>query len=295
MPSSMAGLSQSLLSCLPQSLMRAEAAFGEGMAAAVWVHPEREEVTYRLPQHHRLSLSITGEANVWRRLRGRDLRGVGAASQCLIPAGLMTDWRLTGSAEELHLYVPRPVFDRAAVAIFDRDPARVEMLERPFFQDDFFNRLLAPDFLGSDWREPANRLALSQSCFAVLSHLVRNYSSAGRAVPFAKGGLAPAVRRRIEDYILSNLEAPLALTELAAVAGLSEFHFARMFKRSTGESPHAFVLRQRIERAKRLLIDGRLPLSSIARACGFSSQSHFSARFREITSVTPTRYRSALA
>jgi AraC family transcriptional regulator len=80
--------------------------------------------------------------------------------------------------------------------------------------------------------------------------------------------------------------------ELAAVAALSEFHFARMFKQSTGESPHAYVLRRRIERAKCLIAAHRLPLSRIASACGFASQSHFSARFREIAGVTPKCYRA---
>ncbi len=295
MSSSVAGLSQSILSHLPQSLLRAGANFGEGIAAAAWRHAVRDDVSYELPNHHRLSLSIAGEAHVWRRLGGRDLRGRGAESQCLIPAGMTTDWRVSGSADELHLYIPRPLFDRAVVAIFDRDPSRIELLERPFFQDDFLGRLLGPDFLGSDWREPANRLTLSQSCFAVLSHLARNYSTAGSRAPIARGGLAPAVRRRVEDYVTAHVDAPLGLTDLAEVAGLSAFHFARMFKQSTGESPHAFVLRQRIERAKFLLADRRMPLSKIAGACGFSSQSHFSARFREMTSVTPRVYRAVLS
>jgi AraC family transcriptional regulator len=74
------------------------------------------------------------------------------------------------------------------------------------------------------------------------------------------------------------------------VAGLSPYHFARAFKRSTGFGPYRYVLRRRTERAKRLLAAGNVPLSSVARACGFGSQSHFSARFREMTGLTPRQF-----
>jgi AraC family transcriptional regulator len=107
----------------------------------------------------------------------------------------------------------------------------------------------------------------------------------------ARGGLAPATRRRVADFVESHLESPLTVGDLAAVAGLSVFHFARVFKQSAGESPHVFVLRRRIERAKRLLSQSRLPLREIAPACGFSSQSHLTARFRKLTGVTPRGYR----
>jgi AraC family transcriptional regulator len=64
-----------------------------------------------------------------------------------------------------------------------------------------------------------------------------------------------------------------------------------MFRLSAGESPHRFLLRRRVERAKCLLREGRSPLGEVALACGFSSQSHLTARFRELTGVTPRRYR----
>jgi AraC family transcriptional regulator len=79
------------------------------------------------------------------------------------------------------------------------------------------------------------------------------------------------------------------VTELAACAGLSPYHFARAFKRSTGESPHAFVLRRRIIRARQALAEG-LPLAETAALCGFSSQSHFTERFRAQTGITPGRF-----
>src|SRR3546814_9953638 len=86
------------------------------------------------------------------------------------------------------------------------------------------------------------------------------------APPPRRGGLAPAVLRRVIDFAEANLGSALAIGDLAEVAGLSPYHFARMFKRSTGESPHGFVLRRRIERAKALLGQGRPPLAEVALA-----------------------------
>jgi AraC family transcriptional regulator len=102
--------------------------------------------------------------------------------------------------------------------------------------------------------------------------------------------VAPVVLRRVQEYVEAHLEQDLTIEALAAVAGLSPYHFARAFKRSTGSGPHRNVLRRRIERAKRLLAAGKIPLSDVARACGFGSQSHFSTRFREVTGVTPRQF-----
>jgi AraC family transcriptional regulator len=97
----------------------------------------------------------------------------------------------------------------------------------------------------------------------------------------------------VAEYVEANLEASLTISELAEVAGLSEFHFARMFKATTGETPHAFVQRHRIGRACELLAATQLPLAEVALTCGFSSQSHFAEAFRKRTGVTPSAYRAA--
>ena len=70
---------------------------------------------------------------------------------------------------------------------------------------------------------------------------------------------------------------------------MSAFHFARAFKQATGETPHRFVLRRRLERAKLALARGEPPVQ-VAAACGFASQSHFGVRFQEATGLTPGRY-----
>jgi len=124
---------------------------------------------------------------------------------------------------------------------------------------------------------------------ALATHLLAHYGSSNM---LATGGALPLSRlRRITEYIDRNLDAPLTLRELSALTGLSVFHFARTFKERTGLSPHQYVLRRRVDRAKELLSDCRASLAEIALRCGFSHQSHFTRAFHLLSGMTPTRWR----
>jgi AraC family transcriptional regulator len=107
-------------------------------------------------------------------------------------------------------------------------------------------------------------------------------------------GELPAYRlRRVTEYIEENLQGALRLAELSAVVHMSPYHFARLFKRSTGVPPHQFLLRHRIEEARGLLAAQRVPIAEIARSVGFRTPSHFTTTFRRVTGMTPSAYRSS--
>jgi AraC family transcriptional regulator len=99
--------------------------------------------------------------------------------------------------------------------------------------------------------------------------------------------------RRIEDYIDRNITEPIKVCELCALVNRTPSHFSRTFKRTVGMSPHAYVLRRRIQLASRLLAKGDMPLSEIALNCGFGDQSHLSNRFREHRGMPPAAWRRA--
>jgi AraC family transcriptional regulator len=101
--------------------------------------------------------------------------------------------------------------------------------------------------------------------------------------------------RRVTEHVEQNIDKPLPLTELAAVVYMSRFHFARLFRRSTGDSPHRFVIRQRIVRACEFLARSELTIAAIARRVGFRTPSHFTTVFRRMIGVTPGSYRIAHA
>ena len=105
-------------------------------------------------------------------------------------------------------------------------------------------------------------------------------------------GLGPQRLARVLDHIESNIQQPLLLKDLAASVFLSPFHFARMFKESTGHPPHAFVRSRRVAHACTLLQETGIPILDVARQCGFRTQSHFTGVFREAMGITPNRFRA---
>ena len=106
-------------------------------------------------------------------------------------------------------------------------------------------------------------------------------------------GLEPAKLSRVLALIDERLEASLAVEDLAAAVHLSPFHFGRMFCRSMGISPHAYITRRRIDRAKLLLAATDQPLAVIAREVGYRNQAHFTRVFHQVAGTTPRRYRVA--
>lgn len=122
--------------------------------------------------------------------------------------------------------------------------------------------------------------------------LLREYSSE-RMPPEKRyvNGLSNRKLAIVLDLIESDLAEDLSLKILATAAGLSEYHFLRMFKQSTGYTPHQYVINQRIERARELLVKTDLPITEIAYLLGFSTPAHFTHHFRRKTGFTPSEMR----
>lgn len=98
----------------------------------------------------------------------------------------------------------------------------------------------------------------------------------------------------VYDYVESNLESKITLSELATIAGVGKYYFCRLFKGSTNTTPYSYVLHRRVERAKKLLKHSNLPICDVALECGFGNQSHLAKHFRNIIGTTPMRYRQGV-
>jgi AraC family transcriptional regulator len=105
-------------------------------------------------------------------------------------------------------------------------------------------------------------------------------------------GLPAWLFRRIQEYINAHLDSALSVEELATSAGLSASHFSRSFVKSVGVRPHVYVVRRRVLRAQQLLAQTDLNLAEIALATGFSDQSHFCRRFRQLVGLPPGAFRA---
>jgi DNA-binding GntR family transcriptional regulator/AraC-like DNA-binding protein len=133
----------------------------------------------------------------------------------------------------------------------------------------------------------------SQDPSAPVRDLARidEYAMERRFVATYRGGLGPARLRRVTEFVRAKIEDELSLDEMAESVGLSTAHFSRMFRKSTGESPHEFVLRNRVERAKEMLRTAEACVLDVALACGFKTLQHFARVFRRMCGASPTEFR----
>lgn len=122
-------------------------------------------------------------------------------------------------------------------------------------------------------------------------HLARNYSAKQTRICEPRGGLNRHQLARVIDFVHAHFAQDIPLSALSSVAGLSPYHFARLFKQSTGLAPHQYLVQVRVERAKGLLLQSRESTTSIALQVGFCDQSHFAIHFKRAYGVTPRAFR----
>ena len=180
-------------------------------------------------------------------------------------------------------------------SIFERDPGlfrRKDATDIPTplivaGSDETWSALLTPPESGpAAWQQAASDALHTRPRLDSLAILRQ------RATPSpARGGLPPGAMRRVREHVEAHLSESMDLAELAAIAGLSVYHFARAFKQSAGVTPHHYLVHRRIERAQDMLARSGLPLSQIALAAGFSGQSHLERHFRQTLGMTPGQFR----
>ena len=142
---------------------------------------------------------------------------------------------------------------------------------------------------------PSGRLFLDSVEQAIAAALVDAFAGQSRSVRPLRGGLGPARLRTVRELVQAKMEDDLTLMEMAQAVDLSPAYFSRMFHKSTGETPHQFVLRNRIERAKEMLREAEARVLDVAVACGFKTQQHFARVFRRVCGTSPTQYRYEVA
>ena len=121
-------------------------------------------------------------------------------------------------------------------------------------------------------------------------HLAATYGAPSKRA--RQRGLSPDRLARSLRAIEENLAQPLRVEDLARLVNMSPFHYARMFKCSTGHSPHFYITMRRVERAKEMLLGSSLPLAKISEALGYATQAHFTGVFRTHAGATPHAYRT---
>jgi AraC family transcriptional regulator len=212
-------------------------------------------------------------------------------SLLVLPAGTPSRWEWRGACDSSQIQLEPQLLTRVAAEALDLNPDRVELppvhdLSHPQLRATV-QALDAEVTAGS----PGGRL-LAESLGNVLAvQLLREFVAPTKAGPPTDGVLPRGRLRAVLEYIHEHLEAEVSLEHLAAVAHMSPYHFARLFKNSTGLPPHQYVIARRVERAKELLRErDRPPLAEVATEVGFADQSHFTRHFKRLVGVTPRQF-----
>lgn len=280
-----------------ETLSAAPIASGRPIASAPVLVRRWRGVTAQIVQpaldHHYLTLHMGGPKRIRRRGEGGVARGeIAEGAYSMTPAGAAFDWNTEGPVDFAHVYLKPSAIDEVVAAEFDRDPRAVELRDTLGARDPLLEALLAA--LAASLAEPDRfgRLYWEGLLHTLVCRLLDRHSTLPSIGARAPQALAPYRVRRVSEFVEANLGGDVALADLAGAAGVSPFHFSRVFRRATGSAPYAFLIERRVERAKALLGDTALPLGEVAGACGFGSHSRFSTVFKRATGVSPGRWRA---
>lgn len=207
----------------------------------------------------------------------------------MVPAYIPLRVRSNQAAETTHCYLDPTFLTHAAY-----ESANSEQVElKPFFP--------APDPL-------VYQIVLSlktvletdatNSCFyaesmatALAAHFLRNYSTRKHSLPEYEDGLPKYKLKQALEYMNVHMSENISLATIADELGISQYYFCRLFKQSTGMTPHAYLIQQRVERSKQLLRLKEYSMLDIAIECGFANPSHFAKWFRRYTGISPKQFR----
>lgn len=249
------------------------------------------EDTFDAVDDQLIILHLDGPVTVNRRIRnGESSRLIPPGGLFMIPGGMDFGVRLGGTLLTLHLYLRRALIQEVAQSIGPSDPTRVELLPRIGDSDPLVERLMlgVRDALhdGGPTAEPY----VDYLGRAIAARLIRGHSSRS-PVDHAVAKLGRGQLGRAIDFMQANLESSINLSAIAGATGLSPSHFARQFRATLGVAPHQYLMRIRIERAKRMLTETDTSLVTVAFACGFANQEHLTRVFKRGCGITPAAYR----
>ena len=212
----------------------------------------------------------------------------------LVPAGQAPEALLEGSWEILHLYIP----DALLHDVLGGTPAstwgsKLALKQPRFTLEPTLHRLGQAILDEMQAGQPLMEVAIEGLGLQLAAHLLRTCSSPEHA---AAGPTLTAVQlRRTLDYLEASFRQDVPLHQLAALTGLSVFHFARAFRNSAGEPPHRWIVRRRMEEARRLLMETSRPVGDIAAEVGYADPSGFARKFRQTFGAAPRAFRSRLS
>lgn len=251
------------------------------------------EATDVAPLHHVVSLQLGGPVRIEWRVEGHPAPPVlNPGAITVLPAGTNFSCRIDQPLDFVTLYLTPEFYRRVA----ERNGMSEGPVLRPScaVQDDLLRSMILRLRAEAAQETGGNPRYAESLASAVAMHLMRDYTQVRRLEP-SRIAIALPVLRRVTEHIEANLPEPIPLTRLAQIAGLSPWHFARVFKEATGVTPHTYVIRARLQRAQERLREGEASLAEIATQTGFCDQSHLARHFRRVFGLSPSAWRRQVA
>ncbi len=216
----------------------------------------------------------------------------GKGDFCITPAEIPFFARWESDDRLMQIRLPARFIKRVALEDLEMNPDQLEIVPESRSRDARLEAIAM--LLLSEMKQVSlgSRLYIESLVNVLSVHLLRKYAAAKPYLLAYEGGLPQHQLRQVLDYINDHLDRDIKLADLAALLGMSQFHFSHLFKQSIGTAPYQYLLQQRIERAKQLLKQTDRSITDIALASGFNSHSHLSKQFRQFTSMTPKAYRA---
>ncbi|HKC66554.1 MAG TPA: AraC family transcriptional regulator [Pyrinomonadaceae bacterium] len=192
--------------------------------------------------------------------------------------------------EAMLVFVELPVLQRALEEVFGTDAANVRLRDASAFNDEGLNSLLG--LLREElMRGQASPLFVEAIAQAISIHLAREYGVTDEELHSSSPSLPGYKLRQITDWIAEHMAEEFSLERLAEQAGLSRFHFQRLFKAATGVSPSRYQINLRMNEARRLLRETKMSVVDVALEVGYTNPSHFAQLFRREMGLSPSDYR----
>jgi AraC family transcriptional regulator len=193
--------------------------------------------------------------------------------------------------ETIAVYLDQDVLFHVMEEVAEGDPATLVIEEQVRFHDPLLLQLGLALHHELDHPTASGRLYAQTAAQLLAVHLLQHYTSVKPHIWEPARGLSQRQVRRVLEFVHTHLQHDLSLATLAQQVHLSPYHFARMFRQATGESPHQCVLRLRLERAQWLLTNTDLPIAQVALESGFAHQSNLTNTFKRRLGLTPRAYR----
>jgi AraC family transcriptional regulator len=252
-------------------------------------HPVADDVYLPPTDDQHLVLVTAGESTIESFGAGGRRRAQYVPGQIgLTPPGVPTRlrWRSDVSPRTLHLYLPARLMARTGRELWGSEEAPSSRLDALAITDPVVEQVMLA--LDAAAAAAMDDLYAESAAHFLAVHLLTRHC--GMPVPRPSRHEDARIRQAIE-IMRDGLHLPLTLTDIASQVWLSTFHFVRVFKATTGETPHRYLTRLRIQAACRQLASGTGSISEIAQICGFSSPSHLSAAFTREMGMSPSAYR----